>query len=792
MSDNSFDNNILNEGGAEGYREEQQSGQYQGQRRTRKKPIRKTRTTIRIRALILMILCGMAMFIVLGAKLYDIQIDKHDYYTAMALSQQVRSPRDISASRGTVYDTNGKVLAMSASVENVFISPLEIDVNNQNIGIIAENLSSILGVQSSFIYEKAAKTASQYQIIKNKVESEEAALVRTFIKENKVRGVYLEPSSKRYYPNESLACQIIGFTGVDGDGLEGVEQKYDSFLTGVGGRVTRLKNESGIDVMLSEYEDYYQASNGYDITLTLDSTMQYYVEKNLLRAIEEYNVKNGAMCIVINAKTGAILANANYPNFDPNEFLQLSEKELLRLAEIEDQEEYDREYYAALYKQWRNRALSDTYEPGSVFKILTLAMALEENVVTDESTFNCQGSMQILGRDTPLHCWNRYGHGWLSLNQAIQHSCNTAVVDLALRLGPQKFYKYIDSFGLFDKTGLDSGAESNSIWWDESVFFDGNNYSQLASASFGQTFKVTPIQMVTALAAAVNGGYLMQPYLIESITDGDGNVIESSEPTVVRQVVSEETSAAVREILEDVVDTGTGKNAQVRGYRIGGKTGTSENTEKIIGEGEKKEYIVSFAGFAPADDPEIVILLLMDTPGIEDVYISGGAMAAPVVGNILSDILPLCLGISPQYSEEEYLDISVDVPRLTTKSIDEASALLAEQGFECVIIGDGSTVTAQLPTPNAHVSSGTKVKLYAGEEPSRDISVTVPQLSGMTYNQAKEKLESLGLFIRTTGVMKSDRKAEVSVQSISALTEIAYGSVIEVTLIDKGVVETRT
>ena len=761
-------------------------------RENRRKLVRKTRGTIRGRALLLLILCGVVTFFVLGAKLYDIQIENHDYYNTMALSQQIRSPQTLSASRGTIYDINGKPLAMSASVENVFISPLEIEINGQNVDVIADALSEILAVSRETIIEKAAKTSSQYQLIKARIESVDATRVREFIKESKVKGVYLEPGSKRYYPNSSLAGQVIGFTGVDGDGLEGIEQRFNNYLTGAGGRVTRLKNARGTDILLDEYEDYYQASDGYDITLTIESTMQYYVEKHLARAIEEYNVQNGAMCLVMDAKTGAILANANYPNYDPNSFLELGERDMANLAEIEDKEEYDKEYYTALYRQWRNRSLSDTYEPGSVFKIMTLAMALEENVATVDSTFDCRGSMEILGRDTPLHCWLRYGHGPQSLNKAMQNSCNTAVVELALRLGPQKFYKYIDAFGLFDKTGLDKAAESDSIWWDEGVFFDNRNYSQLASAAFGQTFKVTPIQMITAVAAAVNGGYLMQPYMVESVSDGNGNIIERAEPTVVRQVISEETSAAVRSILEDVVATGTGKNAQVRGYRIGGKTGTSETVERITEENDKKEYIVSFLGFAPADDPEIVVLLLMDTPGLEDLYISGGAMAAPVVGNMLSDILPLCLGIKPQYSEEDYKDITVDMPRLMTKTVNEAQAILTEQGFECVVLGDGESVIAQLPVPNAHISSGTTVKLYTIAEDTTDISVTVPQLSGMSYDKAKETLQSAGLFIRTTGALKSDKKAEVSVQSIPGFTQTAYGSVVEVTLIDKGVVETRT
>jgi len=751
-----------------------------------------------VRTLFLLAVCGVAAFVVLAVRLYDIQIASSGHYEALALSGQLRQS-SISASRGTIMDTNGKIMAMSAAAENVFLSPLEIERDGQDAGFIASGLSAILGADRETILEKAARTHSQYEVIKQKVDSEEAALVRAFIKEHGLTGVHLEPNSKRYYPNNRLASQIIGFVGTDNQGLYGLEQRYEEYLTGVSGRQVRLTNARGADLRFSEYESYYDAHDGHDIKLTIDSSVQYYVEKHLEQAIEDYVVLNGAMCIAMNAKTGAVLAIANYPNFDPNDFLGIGEKEMERLSLIEDEEALKEAVARAQFRQWGNRSLKDTYEPGSVFKIITLAMALEENVATLDSVFDCHGSMEIVGRvdkdqkPLPLRCWRRWGHGPQTLSEAIENSCNIACVQMGLGVGARTFYKYIRAFGLRDKTGLDNSVEGSGIWWTDDVFFDRKNQSQLASSSFGQTFNVTPIQVITAVSATVNGGYLMQPYIVSQITDSEGNIVEANEPTVLRQVISNGTSATMRAVLEGVVKDGSGKNAQVRGYRVGGKTGTSENVVQIEmnAENARKDYIASFVGFAPADDPEIVILLLLDTPSHETgIYISGGSMAAPVVGNMLADILPLSLGIRPQYTEDDLKDINVHVPRVTGWSVEDAKELLLGQGFECTVVGDGDSVTGQLPAQNANVASGTCVKIYAGEEIPRDI-VTVPSLSGKTYSAAKASLEGRGMFIRTAGAPKSDSKVLVSVQSIRSGAETYYGTVVEVTLIDRDIIELR-
>ncbi|MCL2125290.1 MAG: penicillin-binding transpeptidase domain-containing protein [Oscillospiraceae bacterium] len=746
------------------------------------------------RILFLLAVCGVAVFIVLAVRLYRLQITENSYYESRALQSQL-SRTTLTASRGTIYDTNGKILAMSAAVENVFISPYEIDRDGFSISFIADALSDMLDVPREPIITMAAKTSSQYQIVKRYVESDEADAVREFIKANSLTGIYLEPATKRYYPNDNLASQILGFVGLDNMGLDGIERRYDSMLTGVNGRLLRMKNARGTDLLFEEYNDFYAAQDGNNITLTIDSSIQYYIEKHLEQAMIDYDVQKGAVCIAMDPKTGAIRGLASYPNYDPNNFLEVSGREAEKLSGITDEEELANALRAAQLLQWRNKALSDTYEPGSVFKIMTLAMALEENVIAPDELFDCTGAMEVKGReeDDLLHCWNIYGHGKQTLDEALENSCNIALVNMSLKIGAQAFYKYIDAFGLFNKTGLDDEVEGRSLWWDESVFFNRNNQSQLAAASFGQTFKVTPIQMITAAAATINGGYLMQPYMIQQITDSNGKIVEATEPTVLRRVVSSETSESVRRILEEVVNEGTGKNAQVTGYRVGGKTGTSENVEQLTGIDDEnaieKDYIVSFIGFAPADDPEIIILLLLDTPSHETgINISGGAMAAPVVGNMLADILPLSLGIRPHYTQEDLADINIDVPKLAGRSLEDAKELLEGLGFDYRIVGDSDSVTAQYPAPNAYVASGTTIAIYAGGDVPKEM-VTVPHLSGMSYSAAKQALEELGLFIRTTGALRSDARAAVSVQSIAADEETAYGSIVEVTLINKDAAE---
>jgi len=773
-------------------------GEYPGVKEIgRRKVKQKLSRAHMVRTLFLLAVCGIAAFTVLAVRLYDIQITNRSYYESRTLSSQLRETT-LAASRGTIYDANGRILAMSGPVENVFISPMEIALEEQDARFIAEGLSYLLGVDFGFILERAGRTSSQYQVIKHGVDSTEARRVREFISDHSIRGVHLEPATMRYYPNNYLASQVLGFVGTEDVGLDGIEQRLNSQLTGVSGRVIRLTNARGSELMLAGFGDQFDAQHGNNVTLTINTSVQYYVEKHLAQAIIDYDVQGGAICIAMDPRTGEILAIANYPTFDPNNFLRISDAAMDRLGVIEDEEEFAEAYRIAQFDQWRNRALSDSYEPGSVFKMITVAMALEEGRMTEDTIFYCDGSIDVrLPHDTfaTRNCWRRWGHGAQTAREAFNNSCNIACINMGLRVGARGFYRYIDAFGLFDRTGLDNAAEGRSLWWDEAVFFDTQNHTQLASASFGQTFRVTPIQMITAAAATVNGGYLMQPYMVRQITDSDGNILEVTEPTVVRQVISSQTSATVRSMMEDVVNVGTGRNAQVRGYRIGGKTGTSENVEQLALRAEDdtsaKDYIVSFIGFAPADNPEIMILLLLDTPShYTDIYISGGTMAAPVVGKMLADILPMSLGILPQYTEEDLADINVHVPRLMGRSVNDVINALEAQGFRYQIVGEGSVATGQLPAPGAYVASGTEVVIYADDDVPRD-QVSVPHLSGLNFNQARDVLAERGLFIRTTGTSRTDHRALVSVQSIAAGREVPYGAVVEVTLIDAEAAERR-
>ena len=747
------------------------------------------------RTLFLLVVCGIVAFLVLAAKLYQVMVVQHDYYENLAISQQVRET-EIAASRGTIYDTNGKILAKSASVDTIFISPAEITKYQEDPVLIARSLSEILDVDYNKILEMTSDTKSWYKVVARKVESDVSDQVRAFKEENNIVGVKIEADSKRYYPYGSLAAHIIGFVGTDNTGLAGIENRYDDALSGSTGRVVRATDRNGTDMLFVDYEDYYDASNGEDVTLTIDATIQYYLEKHLQQAVEDYDVQNGAAAIAMDPKTGALLGMASLGNFDLNDYQAVSEEAQEEIDAAENDEEAAKLLSAAQQLQWRNKALSDTYEPGSTFKIITLAMALEEGVVDENATFYCGGSTNVLGRTDPLKCWKTDGsHGSQTLTQAIQHSCNVALVQIGQKVGAQTFYKYAEAFGFLNltenldstltaKTGIDLAGESGSIWWSQNTFCDPENLSQLASASFGQTFTITPLQLITAVSACVNGGYLMKPYVVKNVTDSDGKIVSATVPTVVRQVVSEQTSATVREILEKVVGDpvdGTGKNAYVAGYRIGGKTGTSEKVAQDVA-GGPKEYIVSFIGVAPADDPQIVILVLLDTPSNEcGVYISGGQMAAPTVGKMMADILPY-MGVEPEYTEAEKTYMDKTVPNVTGLTVEQAKAALQEVGLNARVIGSGDKITQQLPGGATVVASGSTILLYAGAEPSAEQEQML-DLTNLTYETARDRLAGYGLYLRTNSSITNSSAQIISGQSIAEGELVDHGTVVEVTLV---------
>lgn len=747
------------------------------------------------RSLFLMAVCGIGAFALLLGRLYQLQIIDHEKYESMAIEQQLRSVPS-SAMRGVIYDTNMNTLAVSASVDNVYLSPAEIEMYGEDRELIARGLSEILDISYDEIYEKSGQKGSWYVTVARKLEQDKADEVRAFKTENDLRGVRLETDTKRYYPNSSLACHIIGFVGTDNYGLEGIEAQYNEALSGSPGRTVRATNAMGTELLFSQFEEYYPGEDGYDLVTTIDASIQYYVEKHLKQAVADYDIQNGAGAIAMDVNTGAILAMASLGNYDLNDFLAVSDEDMELINSASDEEEKARLLSEAQSRQWRNKALSDTYEPGSTFKIITLAMALEEGAVSLEDSFYCPGSVSVIGRTSPIRCWKTQGHGSQTLTQAAQHSCNVAFVNIGQRVGAERFYDYCEAFGFLNmtgsddenltaKTGIDLAGESGSIWWSKNTFCSEKNLSQLAAASFGQTFTITPLQLITAVSACVNGGNLMQPYVVSRMLNPDGSVAYERSPKAVRQVISEETSEQVRQILEQVVgdpNEGTGRNAAVAGYRIGGKTGTSEKVSLEAQTGQK-EYIVSFVGFAPADDPQIALLVFLDTPSNKSgIYISGGQMAAPVVGNMFADILPY-MGIEPEKAEDEEGDVSA--PMLIEQSLDEAADILEDMELDYRTIGQGDTVTGQLPVAGESIAKGSRVILYLGGAQVSPNMETVPNLAGLSYESARDLLSGLGLFISTRSPVSGSAQQVVGSQSLAAGTRADHGCVVEVTLIDE-------
>lgn len=752
------------------------------------------------RTLFLLIVCGIVAFALLAVRLYKLMITDHQLYEQMAIDQQTRETK-VTANRGTIYDANGNPLAVSATAYNVFISPVEMKKYNESPEFIAKNLEAILGVSYDSIIEKSKKVESWYQVVATKLEPAEADKVREFKDayngvdaEGKeytgLRSVHLEVTSKRYYPYGSLACHVIGFVGTDNTGLNGLERVYNSYLEGTDGSVTRLAAQNGVGLLYENYENYNDAIDGGEATLTIDATVQGIAEKYLAQAMEENFVKDNGCVIVMEVKTGRILAMAGAQTFDLNSPFTLSEEKQLELEYYVDEDEYKAARSEALNAMWRNMAISDTYEPGSVFKTITLAMAFEEGVISENDSFYCGGKLtpdQVPGRTTDLNCWRHSGHGSQTPKEALMHSCNVAFTNIAFKVGASRFYDYVEAFGFWNKTNIDLAGETSTrgLWWSKKAFTNPYDKSSLAAASFGQTANVTPIQMITGFCAAVNGGYLMEPYIVSEIKDGNGDVVYSKEPTVVRQVISEKTSALIASYLEAVVgeEGGTGKTAYIPGLHIGGKTGTTTKTALQAATGEK-EYMVSFCGMSPANDPEIAVLMVLDNPSqTSGIYVGGGVMVGPYVGKIFSEVMPYW-GTEPDYTEREQTYIDVQVPRVIGDTPEGAQAKLEARGFTVMVVGSGDKITAQLPAANVKVAEGTRILIYAGETP-RDGTVLVPNLKGLTAKQARQKLQNAGLFMETSGALPTNSNIVVQQQSIAAGEEIEYGAVIKVILADK-------
>jgi stage V sporulation protein D (sporulation-specific penicillin-binding protein) len=734
--------------------------------------IRRANRVIQTRTFVLMLIMGIGMFFLLFFKLYNLQITRHEELQAKAVSQQTRSSV-VTASRGAIYDASGNILAISSTAETIFLSPKEINdaLNDEENPVawtkevLAAALAKILDVSEEGILKKMARTDSMYEVLKFRVEEDIADQVRQYINDNKVKGVYLTTDAKRYYPYGDLAAQVIGFVGVDYTGLFGLEAEYDKELQGQSGLVVTAKANQQND-LLYEYSQYFDPENGDELQVTLEATVQYYLEKGMKDMCDAYSPANGATGIVLDVRNGGILAMASFPNYDLNDYATVTDKTLLEQME---RGELDEE--GAQQKQWRNKALNDTYEPGSTFKILTLSAALEEGLIDKTTSVNCSGSVNISGHT--IHCSNKAGHGLQNLEQTVGNSCNPAFISYGLKLGTEKFYQYMRSFGIMSATGVDLGGEATG------VFAADANFTQLdlACYAFGQNFTVTPLALIAAQAACVNGGYLYTPHFAQQITDSDGNVIWQHDDTPVRQVISEETSATVRECLEYVVASGTGKNGQVAGYRIGGKTGTADK-------GQSGDVVVSFLCFAPADDPQIMMLITMDTPSRSTgTYVSGGNMVAPYSSAIMAEILPY-LGIEPSYSAEELMGVDTTVPNVIGMSVEEAKDRLKERGFACKVEGDGETITDQTPVGGAIIPGKSTVVLYAGAE-KPDKMCTVPSLVGRTAAEANTAATNAGLLIRFTGTTSSESNTVlVFSQELEAGTEVPAGTVITVRLGD--------
>lgn len=739
--------------------------------------VRRANRIIQTRSFVLMILMGVVMFVLLFFRLFDLQITRHEELQGKAVNQQTRRTV-VTANRGTIYDAGGNILAISSSAETIILSPLEIDnaVNDTEDPVswtkesLAAGLAEILGKDASAIRKRMDNVKSQYEVLQLRADEDTAAKVRSYVDENKIAGVHLVADTKRYYPYGSLAAQVIGFVGDENTGLYGLEAYYEKELEGQSGLVISSKDQAEND-MLYTYEQYFAAKNGSDLTLTLDTTIQYYLEKGIESMVDKFSAANGASGIVMDAKTGGILAMASYPNYDLNDFLTVSDQTLQERIERGESTVADMQLL-----QWRNKALNDTYEPGSTFKILTLSAALEEGVVDKTTTVNCGGSVNISGYT--IHCSNKNGHGLQTLVQSVGNSCNPAFINYGLRIGSEKFYEYMRSFGLMNTTGIDLGGEAVGVFAADSSF----TQLDLACYAFGQNFTVTPLALIAAQAACVNGGYLHTPYLVERITDSDGNVTYRHDDTPVRQVISEQTSATVRECLEYVVASGTGKNGQVAGYRIGGKTGTADK-------GQTGDVVVSFLCFAPADDPQVIMLITMDTPSrATGTYVSGGNMVAPTASTVMAEILPY-LGVEPSYSAEELLGMDTTVPNVIGMSVEEAKTKLKDRALSYKIVGDGETITDQTPAGGAIIPGKSSVILYVGEEKSTDKCV-VPHLIGKTPSEANTTATAAGLLIRFSGTTGSESSSvRVLSQSIDEGTEVEAGTVITVQLGDTSVTD---
>ena len=736
------------------------------------------------------------------AVLYNISVTRSEYYRSKANSQQLSS-YTIAANRGTIYDRNNKILAQSTTVWDVVLSPKAImegdlkrmEQNKEPVkDLICAKLSTILDVDRKKIKDGCENTANEYFIVKKKVDKATKDKIQDFIIENDLEpyAVNLMESSKRYYPNDTLASTMIGFTNYDNEGVYGLEAYYDDYLQGVNGLIVMAKDAHG-NAMPYDFENRYEASDGNSIVTTIDSTVQYFLEKNLEIAVQQHKVANRATGIIMNAKTGAIVAMSNAPGYDlnnPSKLSDIDENKLLALREqleldyaagsMSDQDaikemieqDLDKERSAMREKQWKNKAISELYYPGSVFKVITCASALEEEVIGLDSTFECNWIYTV--EDTNFHCWTTSGHGVVDLQHAITASCNPSFIQIGLKLGRKLFTDYFKAFGFTEKTDIDLPGEVTPLY----VPYERMGKVELASSAFGQTNKITPIQMICAYAAAINGGYLVTPHVVDKIIDKSGNIVKTADTTVKRQVISGETSALMRQITENIVSANGGQNAYISGYRIGGKSGTSQKLDEY--KDYEMRYVGSFCAFTPADDPEYIMLVCIDEPMGGKYY--GSNVAAPVVSAVFSECLEY-LGVYPQYTAEELALQDTTVPYVYGSSLLDALTQINAKGLKNEIIGENSSniVAYTVPAASESIPKNGTVMIYM--QGAEEQNVTVPDLTGYTVDQVNSILTNKGLNVSLGGGAVNNERATAATQSVEPGTSVPKGTVVSVTFL---------
>ncbi len=759
------------------------------------------------RTVCLMLVMGIGIFTPLIAQLVRLQIVEHDTWEQRAVSQQTKNVT-LGANRGTIYDTQGRVMAISATVYRLILSPnavlKSIDQDDypdkegktyeqalaERRNLIVNWLAATFGYDRDRLVQRIEFTKSGYEILAYEMEEEQAELVRQFTSENHISNMlYLEPTSKRYYPYSSVGSHVLGFMNQNensGDrkvGAQGVEAIYEDALSGEVGRVVISKNAQGVE-MMSGYEMYFDAENGYDVTLSIDERIQAILENALAEGVETYNVTDGAFAIALDPNTGAVLGMASCPKFDPNDYADITDtflqEQLQQIAAANgtDSDAYKEAVSAAFSLQLRNKALMDTYEPGSVFKPITVAIGLEEQILSMDDTYYC-GGVKVVG-GWPIHCHQHSGHGMQTLTKAVENSCNVALMDMAEKIGADTYWKYLEDFGFLDATGIDLSGEAKCILHSEEEFTGPYGAASLATYSFGQTIKVTPIRLITTWASLINGGHLLEPYVVSSIRDSAGNTVYSHGVKEIRQVISQSTSEKVQSIVQAVVNEGSGHNAYQAGYRIAGKTGTSEKKDEDTG-----DVVCSFMGYAPYDDPKVLVLMAFDAPERSasnsnytpsGTYISGGNITAPVAGRVLKEILDY-MGVERKFTESELASSDVSMRNVVGQELSVAMGTLRSANLNFRYIGAGNIVTDQIPSGGTRIPGGSTVILYLGDEKPTGL-VPVPDLSGLSPDAAKSKLEEDGLFLRMSGTTGSGSKAVY--QNIAVGTEVPMGTVVDV------------